>query len=121
MCQYKYIVMGYEKSKEYIESIFNFMEVLYKKAVKLSDNKLIQISKLIFNYIITCCTESKILIKDLIKNENFDMQPVYKYITNNNIDIIDLNKVQFEDIDVNNSLDIERFVLSHIYYIYENN
>lgn len=113
--------MGYEKSQIYIESIFNFIEVLYKKAVKLSDNKLIQISKLIFNYIITCCTESKILIKDLIKNENFDMKPVYEYITNNDIKIIDLKSIQVEEIDIENPKDIERFVLSHIYYIYENN
>lgn len=113
--------MSYEKSKEYIESIFNFMEVLYKKALKLSDNKLIQISKLIFNYVVTCCRESKILIKDLTKNEDFDMKPVYEYITNNNISIMDLNNIQFQEIDINNSQDIERFVLSHIYYIYENN
>lgn len=113
--------MNYEKSKEYIESIFNFMEVLYKKALKLSDNKLIQISKLIFNYVVTCCAESKILIKDLIKNEDFDMKPVYEYITNNKISIIDLNNIQVEEIDIRNPQDIERFVLSHIYYIYENN
>jgi hypothetical protein len=97
------------------------MEVLYKKAVKLSDNKLIQISKLIFNYVVTCCRESKILIKDLTKNEDFDMKPVYEYITNNNISIMDLNNIQFQEIDINNPLDVERFVLSHIYYIYENN
>jgi hypothetical protein len=113
--------MGYEKSKEYVESIFNFMQLLYKKAVKLSDNKLIQISKLIFNYIITCCTESKILIKDLIKNEKFSMKSVYDYITNNDIKIIDLKSIQVEEIDIENPKDIERFVLSHIYYIYENN
>lgn len=113
--------MSYEKSKEYIESIFNFMEVLYKKAVKTGDNKLIQISKLIFNYVVTCCSESKVLIKDLTKNEDFDMKPVYEYITNNDIKIIDLNNIQFQEIDINNPQDIERFVLSHIYYIYENN
>lgn len=113
--------MNSEKSKEYIESIYNFMEVLYKKAVKLGDNKLIQISKLIFNYVVTCCAESKVLIKDLTKNEDFDMKPVYEYITNNKIGIMDLNNIQIQEIDINNPQDIERFVLSHIYYIYENN
>lgn len=113
--------MNYEKSKEYIDSIFNFMEVLYKKAVKLSDNKLIQISKLIFNYVLTCCVEIKVLLKDLTKDENFSMKPVYDYITNNDIKIIDLKSIQVEEIDIRNPQDIERFVLSHIYYIYENN
>ena len=113
--------MNYEKSKEYIESIFNFMDVLHNKAVKLNDNKLIQISKMIFNYVITCCIEAGIFIKDFKKNEDFDMKPVYEYITNNDIKILDLNNIKFEEIDIKNPLDIERFVLSHIYYIYENN
>lgn len=113
--------MNYEKSKEYIESIFNFMDVLYNKAVKLNDRRLIQISKMIFKYVITCCSEVGLLIKDFKKNEDFDMKPVYEYITNNDIKILDLNNIKFEEIDIKNPLDIERFVLSHIYYIYENN
>jgi hypothetical protein len=113
--------MPFEKSIDYIESIFNFMDVLYKKAVKLNDNKLIQICKMIFNYLITCCSESKILIRDLKKNENFVMKPVYDYIQENNIQILDLDNISLEDVNVSNPLDIEKFVLSHIYYIYGNN
>jgi hypothetical protein len=113
--------MGHEKSQIYIESIFNFFEAIYNKAIKLNDNKLLQISKLLFNYISYCCSENKILFKALKKDGNFSMQPVYEYITNNDIKLLDLNNVKFEEIDVKNPLDIERFVLSHIYYIYENN
>ena len=113
--------MTFEKSIDYIESIFNFMDVLYKKSVKLNDNKLIQICKMIFNYLITCCSESKILIRDLKKNENFVMKPVYDYIQENNIQILDLDNISLEDVNVSNPLDIEKFVLSHIYYIYGNN
>ena len=106
--------MTFEKSIDYIETIFNFMDVLYKKAVKLNDNKLIQICKMIFNYLITCCSESKILIRDLKKNENFVMKPVYDYIQENNIQLLDLDNISFEDVNVSNPLDIEKFVLSHI-------
>ena len=113
--------MDFEKSIEYIESIFNFMEVLYKKAVNLNDKKLLQICKMIFNYLITCCNERKVLLKHLNKNENFDMKPVYDYIDENKIQILDLNNILPQDIDISNSQDIERFVLSHIYYIYANN
>ena len=113
--------MTFEKSIDYIETIFNFMDVLYKKAVKLNDNKLIQICKMIFNYLITCCSESKILIRDLKKNENFVMKPVYDYIQENNIQLLDLDNISFEDVNVSKPLDIEKFVLSHIYYIYGNN
>jgi hypothetical protein len=113
--------MHFEKSKEYIESVYNFMEVLYKKAVTRKDYKLTHICKLIFNYLIKCCDENKILIRDLKKNENFDMKHVYDYISENKIDILDLNNILPDEIDINNPLDIERFVLSHIYYIYANN
>jgi hypothetical protein len=113
--------MGFEKSIEYIESIFNFMDVLYKKAVNLNDKKLIQICKMIFNYLIACCNERKVLLKHLNKNENFDMKPVYDYIDENKIQILDLNNILPQDIDISNPQDIERFVLSHIYYIYANN
>jgi hypothetical protein len=113
--------MSFEKSKEYIENVYNFMEVLYKKALTSKDYKLTQICKLIFKYLITCCSENKILIRDLKKNENFDMKHVYDYISENKIEILDLNNILPDDIDINNPLDIERFVLSHIYYIYANN
>lgn len=113
--------MEFEKSKEYLESIFNFMEVLYKKAVKLNDNKLVQICKLIFKYLITCCNESNLLVKNLNKNDDFSMKPVYEYIQDNKIELLDLNNLSLEDINVTNARDIEKFVLSHIYYIYENN
>ena len=49
------------------------------------------------------------------------MKIVYEYINKNNIKILDFNNIKIEDIDINNEYDIERFVLSHIYYIYENN
>jgi hypothetical protein len=113
--------MDFEKSIEYIESIFNFMEVLYKKAVNLNDKKLLQICKMIFKYLITCCNERKVLLKHLNKNENFDMKPVYDYIDDNEIQILDLNNILPQDIDISKPQDIERFVLSHIYYIYANN
>ena len=82
--------MTFEKSKEYIESIYNFMNVLFIKADKLNDNKVLQICRIIFNYLITCCSERKILLRDLTKNERFDMKPVYDYIEDNSIQILDL-------------------------------
>jgi len=113
--------MSFEKSKEYIESIYNFMEVLYRKAVNLNDVKLTQICKLIFNYLMMCCSDTNILIKNLDKNDNFNMKPVYDYITNNKIELFDLNNINIGDVNIESSTDIERFVLFHIYYIYEKN
>ena len=49
------------------------------------------------------------------------MEPVYNYITNNKIELFDFNNIKMDDINIKSSNDIERFVLSHIYYIYEKN
>jgi hypothetical protein len=62
-----------------------------------------------------------VFLKNLNKNDNFDMKPVYDYIDENEIQILDLNNILPQDIDIKNPQDIERFVLSHIYYIYANN
>lgn len=113
--------MTHEKSKDYVESIFNFMDSLYHKSIKLNDAKLMQICKLIYNYLIQCCFETKISMKDLKKDENISMKPVYEYITYKNIRILDLNNIKVDDINIENPEDIERFVLTHIYYILENN
>jgi hypothetical protein len=60
-------------------------------------------------------------VKNLNKNDDFSMKPVYEYIQDNKIELLDLNNLSLEDINVTNARDIEKFVLSHIYYIYENN
>jgi len=113
--------MGFEKSREYIECICNFLDVLNDKANKLKDNKLKNICKLIINYLVSCCRENNIKITELTKRDDFDMKVVYEYINKNSIKIVDFDNVKMDEIDINNEYDIERFVLSHIYYIYENN
>jgi hypothetical protein len=75
---------------------------LNEKANKLSDNKLKQICRLIFNYLINCCNNTSLTLKELTRNEDFDMKPVYDYITTNNIELFDFNNIRFEDIDINN-------------------
>jgi hypothetical protein len=45
------------------------------------------------------------------------MIPFFEYITFNNIELFEFDKIKIEDIDISKSEDIERFVLSHIYYL----
>ena len=56
--------MGFGKSREYIECICNFLDVLNDKANRLKDNKLKNICKLIINYLVSCCRENNIKIKN---------------------------------------------------------
>ena len=111
----------FEKSIEYVESIFNFVDVLHKKSLTMNNNTLMNICKLIFKYLMDCCMEKNITIKHLKLEENYSMKSVYDYINDNKIELYDLININMNDVDITNPLDIERFVLSHIYYIYENN
>ena len=109
--------MVYHKTKEYIETIFSVSEMLSKKA-KISDNiRLKAISQVIHNYNLKVINETKTDIEKLNKNEYINMVPFFEYVSLNNIEFFDFNKIQLQDIDVNSEADLERYVLSHIYYI----
>ena len=109
--------MVYHKTKEYIETIFSVSEMLSKKA-KISDNiRLKAISQVIHNYNLKVINETKTDIEKLNKNEYINMVPFFEYVSLNNIEFFDFNKIQPQDIDVNSEEDLERYVLSHIYYI----
>jgi hypothetical protein len=62
---------------------------------------------------------SKINIKNGGEYEKTDIHLVtfFEYIAHNNIELYDLNKMDESDMDISKSDDIERFVLSHIYYL----
>ena len=109
--------MVYHKTKEYIETIFSVSEMLSKKA-KISDNiRLKAISQVIHNYNLKVINETKTDIEKLNKNDYINMVPFFEYVSLNNIEFFDFNKIQPQDIDVNSEADLERYVLSHIYYI----
>jgi len=49
--------------------------------------------------------------------EPINLIPIFEYINHKNIDYYDFSKIDMADVDTNNKDDLERFVLSHIYYI----
>jgi len=111
--------MGYYKKPEYIYCIFNVCKKINEKAKNSNSRRLQAISKVILNYAYAILRESKIDIKEIpiYEDENINMQPFFEYIHTNKIQFIDFKNVQNTDLDISNDLDIERFVLSHIYYI----
>ena len=90
---------------------------------KPATEKLKCISLIIYNYLIklvkdTDCNLSK--LKSAAPNSektDINLVPFFEYITHNNIELYDFSKIKETDMDVSNSTDIERFVLSHIYYL----
>jgi hypothetical protein len=106
--------------EEYIKSIFEVFQFINYTAKKNNDTKLGLISLVIYNYIKKLANENNIKLnheKQTINLNTISLKPIFDYINNNQIELFDFQKISEDDIDANNEKDIERFVLTHIYYI----
>jgi len=112
--------MVYPKSFEYINSIYSVSESVYKNAVEKKDNRLIAISAVITNYFNKIVKNSEFEIKDLQKSDHINLVPFFEYVSLNNIEFYDFKNIKIEDVNVTKESDLERFVLSHIYYLTQN-
>ena len=115
---------------EYIETIFHVYIMVFKmtNASKQNNNdnaKLKCISLVIYNYLIKISKDTEFDLSKLksvstsseYDNIDINLVPFFEYIAHNNIELYDFSKIEEADMDVSNSDDIERFVLSHIYYL----
>jgi hypothetical protein len=123
--------MAYDKMNEYINTIFHVYMMVVKMTHdnknKHAHNKLKCISLVIYNYLIKLAKDTEFDLSKLISatnsaapnNEKVDINlvPFFEYIAHNNIELYDFSKIEETDMDVSNDADIERFVLSHIYYL----
>lgn len=115
--------MPYEKSRDYIESVFNVCNILFSKAKNNNDRKLFFITKLISNYLLSITVEKDVSLSlsELNKTGEINKKPIIEYIVKNEIKLYDLKNMQMTDMNVADLNDVERYVLSHIYYIITNN
>lgn len=107
---------------EYIRTIYSVLIMINNRADTNKDQKAKCIAIMIYKYLIFLSKEYNIDLADKknILNENLshiNLVPFFEYVSYNNIEFYDFNKIQIDDVDTSNSKDLERFVLSHIYYI----
>jgi hypothetical protein len=112
----------YDKMEEFVESIFNVFRLINRKSEQKKDKRLKAISLVIFNYIIKTAQDHKIDIKKLKEkaeaiNEEINLIPFFEYTSYNNIELYDFSKIEINDVNTSKTEDLERFVLTHIYYI----
>ena len=109
--------MPYDKMLNYIETLFAVFKMVTNKALQKKDKKMQLISVLIYKYILKTSVDNDIDIKTITTIDIINLAPFYEYLTYNNIELYDFSKINIDDVDVNNEKDLERFVLTHIYYI----
>lgn len=108
---------SYDKMEEYISSVFNVFLLVNTKAEQQQDKKLKVIALVIFNYIRYMAKEHEIDLRGITQTENVSLLPIFEYLTAKNIQLYDFSNIKMEDVDTSKKEDLERFVLSHIYYI----
>ena len=114
--------MAYDKMNEYIDTIFQVYTMVDKMTLGKNNTKLKCISLVIYNYLIKLAKDNEFdlnKLKSAPNNEKLDINlvPFFEYIAHNNIELYDFSKIEETDMDVNDAADVERFVLSHIYYL----
>jgi len=116
--------MAYDRMNEYIDTIFH-VYIMVVKMTRDSTNKnskLKYIAMVIYKYLIKLAKDNEFDLSKLTSvpnNEtiNINLVPFFEYIAHQNIELYDFSKIKESDMDVSNNSDIERFVLSHIYYL----
>ena len=107
----------YDKMHEFIESIFNVFKMINKKAENQNDKRGKMISLVIFNYVRKMAKDYGVNLKELLEPESINLIPIFEYISYNNIELYDFTKIDINDVDITKNEDLERFVLTHVYYI----
>ena len=107
----------YDKMPDYVETLFNVFNLINTKAEKQQDKRLKMIALVIFNYIRKIAKDNDIDLKKFSQPTAINLIPVFEYISHNNIQLYDFTKIDIADVDTSKNEDLERFVLTHVYYI----
>ena len=110
----------YDKIEDYIVSIFNVVQLVNMKAEQQKDKKMKIIALVIFNYIRHIAKEYNFDLKTIQQTERINLIPIFEYIAANDIELYDFNTINMNDVDTSKKEDLERYVLTHIYYITQN-
>ena len=101
----------------YIESLLNVFHLVNVRSEQQKDKRMKMIAMVIYNYIIFMSKENSIDLMTLSRQERINLQPIFEYISSNNIELYDFKSIDINDVDISKKNDLERFVLSHVYYI----
>lgn len=105
------------RMKEYIEALFNVFHIVNSRSDDKGDRKFKFIALIIYNYMVKMAKDNDIDLRELNVKKNVDLSVIFDYININQIELYDFSKIEMDSVDVTKREDIERFVLSHVYYI----
>lgn len=107
----------YDNMNEYVTSTFNVFQMINRKSEQQQDKKLKMIGLLIYNYSKYMAKDYDVNLKDVVEPEMINLIPIFEYVSANNIELYDFSIINMNDVDITKNEDLERYVLTHIYYI----
>jgi hypothetical protein len=107
----------YDNMNEYVTSIFNVCQMVNRKSNQQQDKKLKMICLVIYNYSKYMAKQYNVNLKDISEPESINLIPIFEYVSVNNIELYDFSNINLNDVDMTKKEDLERYVLTHIYYI----
>lgn len=110
--------MVFPKTSDYVMALCCVHKMLFDKSRETRDQKLYGITVVLLSYIKKACDELGIDTRTLAPTDKFDLSPIYEYVRVNQIHLYDLTTITDGDIDPSNESHVERFILSHINYIF---
>jgi hypothetical protein len=75
------------------------------------------IGLMIYNYIRKLAKDNNVDLKEIKETDVINLIPIFEYISYNSIELYDFSKIEFTDVDTSTNDDLERFILTHVYYI----
>jgi hypothetical protein len=112
--------MVYDKINEFIEMLIHVFKIVKRMSVE-KNSKFKYIAMIIYNYTVKLAKDNNVdLTKINVTNDDkkpINMIPFFEYVSHNDIEFYDFKKIDNYNVDVNKKEDVEKFVLSHIYYI----
>ena len=113
--------MAYDKMDEYVATLFEVFKMVNNLVIDNKDSKYKFIAAIIYNYILKTANANDIDMSEFTLtdtcNPQINLIPFFEYVTHNNIEFYDFQNITLADVDTSKNEDIERFVLSHVYYI----
>jgi hypothetical protein len=112
--------MVYDKMNEFIETLIHVFKMVKRMSVE-KNSKFKYIAMIIYNYIVRLAKDNNVDLTKLVitidDTSTINLIYFFEYVSHNNIEFYDFEKIDNYNVDVNKKEDVERFILSHIYYI----
>jgi len=107
----------YDNMHDYIVSVFNVFQLVNRKAEKQQDKRMKMVGLVIFNYVKFMANKYNVDLKNINEPESINLIPIFEYVAANDIELYDFTTIDVSDLNVQKKEDLERFVLTHVYYI----